>query len=354
MIHHTIFYRANIPAWQTMISTRDAKRRSKREEDRRRRQLEKLPSPNLLWAPQISDRTPLSDHWFQSPCYANHLDDLQKFGAFAHLPRDFFISLEEKDRKTTCNIPPSHGDYRVMSNAQWQSSDEHRVAQEYLEKHKIMPDFFSSIPNSINFCVLHSDDSIHLRNFWNSPHFGNIVDLNHLVSMPKVFINADEGLYTLYIVSPDFPFRTRADDGFMLHGVFANLTCDARVDRNTVVVPYIPPLPTEDAGAYRVLYLLYRQKAQISIPPVSYDWDLEQRRNFRLHIQKPIRFIEENISTAPASIRFLHTFWDIHVQDFYKAQSIKEPLYIPEDTYTELLQYGVRRNPAVIQRRPGP
>uniref|UniRef100_A0A0A9VXM5 Putative odorant-binding protein A5 n=1 Tax=Lygus hesperus TaxID=30085 RepID=A0A0A9VXM5_LYGHE len=118
--------------------------------------------------------------------------------------------------------------------------------------------------------------------------------------------------YTLLIICPDYPYRCptyvdheQPDRGFFIHFMVANLPSaaidssplhysnDEQHKRNTlsssstrcayqvhhtrdlakkgdVVIPYIPPLPTEDAGTSRILCVLYAQThGKVHITPLS-------------------------------------------------------------------------------------
>ena len=335
--------RASIPNWRTLVSSRDIRRRDKREEDRRRRQLEKLPCPALHWAP-VNAKATLSDHWFQECWYSDGLDDVKKLLASEHSSRDFFLRIDHRICGNEKGTHPPEGDYRLMTRAQWNSSKERTLALRYLRKHRILPEYFPMVRNNTNFSVTHIGDNITCSNFWLSPHFGNIVDIKDLQNEPKIFLPHDEEYYCLYVISPDYPYRSSSNNGFLLHGLYCNLhgqsiefPCN---NASNIVVPYTPPLPTEYAGAYRFLYILYRQKRFIGLSNQGLIWNLKRRKNFMNLKHDSLRHVEECLDSYPSAIRFLQTLWDIQVADYYLKNQIVEPCYIPKDTYAEVLSYS--------------
>jgi len=334
-----------IQNWRTLVTSKDLRSRERKEEDRKRRQLEKLPDPTLMWAPTyMKNKELLCDHWFQPPVYSDHLDTPHNFISPERASRDFFFVLDHRAfEENNCPSIP-HTDYRQLSNEDWLVSKERKVALQYLRKHKIYPCYFKRIKNDVNFTAVHGALGPNSENFWMSPHFGNFVELGNLQERPAICIPSDGNVYSLYIVSPDYPFRTHADSGFLLHALYINLqgkeSTHVDISDESTIVPYIPPLPTEDAGMYRFMYILLKQEQRIIPHEKKTPWALSERRNFFLHSSSLLSAIEESVHSHPSSIRFLHTVWDFHVQAFYERSGEAEPRYIPDDSYAELLNYA--------------
>ncbi|KNH06201.1 hypothetical protein XU18_2957 [Perkinsela sp. CCAP 1560/4] len=341
----TVSLRMGIVNWRNLVTSKELRGREKKEEDRKRRQLEKLPKPELRWAPQYNkDKFLLCDHWYQTPVFADALDTPLNFNSTTKTPRDFFLVMDHRSYEKSNTPPQPTSDYRQLNNEQWECSNLRTISLQYLRKHKIYPSFFKRVYNKVNFSALHGMSKVDLTNFWLSPHFGNFVELSHLQKNPVIFLPDDGHLYALYIISPDYPYRLHADPGFMLHAIYINMKGgeDNQPDlsQENIVAPYVPPLPTEDAGTYRFLYILFKQTKYIDKQGTSCAWDISQRRNFVLHDRPGLRNIEDHIDPSPSAIRFLNTLWDIQVQEFYEKCGVKEPLYLPADSYAEVLSYS--------------
>lgn len=245
-------------------------------------------------------------------------------------------------------------------------------------------------------------------------------------------ISQDNVYYTLLMVSPDYPYRLpfyedkREERGFFLHYMVTNLTptamhktlssCPSSPETNVdekndrvlsdsssplpwkgdVVVSYVPPLPTEDAGTTRHLCVLYRQTQKVALrSPLSpssdgcrhtLEWEhqcfpLALRSNFRLHdpsralpkmkqgtvllhdfqkegmsntgkaaIEEASTRIDgglddliavENalVSSVPVAITFFQTKWDIQVQEYYQKIDHPEPAAPVDEMVEALLEF---------------
>ena len=336
-----------VPGWRTMSSTLETRTREKREEDRKKRQLEKLPCPELLWSPQYGlQKTVLCDHWFQPRQYSDALDTPHLFHSPHHVPHTFFMRVSMSDFRRTSYPEIPQKDYRGFTSEQWNESEEKKLAPQYLRKHGIVPEFFPCVENDVNFSVLHEEVADHpgRSTFWRSPHFGNYIEAKHLQQPARIYLPKDGNLYALLIVSPDYPFRTKSDTGFLLHGLQYNLRGEGinRPCVGSTTLPYLPPLPTEDAGTYRVLYVLFRQTKELNIRPLPTDEKelFALRRDFRLHAKHNSFFDEDGLAEFPSAIRMLCTVWDLNIARWYERVGIPEPSYIPEDTYAEILSYA--------------
>lgn len=486
----------HLPGWKTKVCTKDARTRQQREEDRKVRQLEKLPPVEALHDFQYPyEKTILSDYMFQYPLFENELDTPHLF----HLtpPPNFFLYWNVSDFERT-NYPsvPQEDHRLLLPSSTCKKWEEHRIRSlRYLEKHQIIPNFFTHVDLKVNLSVVFSKtsssrscSSVHQakkkalvsptgcssgftpptnrltrRNFWFTAHCGNYIELKELQHPPTLFLNnylsgsyckektanfprcggsvqksADVPLtaavtndshqyYTFLMVSPDYPYRLpsyedkREKRGFFLHYMVANLSSpelqkdvfspsslppSAQKEKRMplfpsqlhnwvgdVVVPYAPPLPTEDAGTTRHLCVLYRQREKACVTnvlspssrdcPRTQEWEnkyfpLALRSNFRLYdpsrSQKsrhlPINSEEDQklpnvnrresqketpsasnglgdmnavekslLSSVPDALTFFQTKWDIQVQEYYERICHPEPAAPIDETVEALLEF---------------
>eukprot|EP00760_Papus_ankaliazontas_P029146 PhM_4_TR4148/c1_g1_i1/m.22015 len=356
-----------VPGWRESTSTLDMRTREKREEDRKRRQLEKLPKPELLWTPQnVINKTTLCDAWYQPVVYENELDTPRLFNQQETTPSDFFLFVDAAAFSRTAYPELPVADIRGLDAAAWAASPERQAGREYMTKHGIVPTMFRGVADDVNINLSFAgsvDAARELRSFWLSPHFGNFIELKELQKAPTIAAlheqtnnnnNNNNKLYSLFVVCPDYPYRVKPEPGFFLHYVVANISATSPGD---VVVPYVPPLPTEDAGAFRVMYVLMEQTEAVetSTPSSSSSlatFDFESRRRFRLHddVMSRRQNVKDQGAAAalaavegaladrdPCAVRFLHTIWDIQVQEWYLANNLEEPTYVPDDAAAEVL-----------------
>jgi hypothetical protein len=383
----------HLPGWKTSNSTRDQRTREKREEDRKARQIEKLPKPEALHDYQYPyEKTVLADQLFQTPVFENELDTPELFHCTP--PANFFLYWNHSsfDRTNYPAVPKV--DHRLLapddSNKDWAA---HRaVASKYLTKHGITPCFVPHVSHAVNLSVVFngtfdrrlrrdSDDpslpapprprveSLEPRNFWFTAHCGNFIELFELQDAPTVFLQAPQGdsnetLYTLMIASPDYPYATApniSSAGFFLNYVVSNLkpggTSAAVGD---VVVPYVHPLPTEDGGTVRVMCMLFKQKTRVegirSLDPdeLRSAFPHSSRSQYRLHqyLANPslgdgvsgyfkLPAVEHSLDGQhPSAVTFFRTSWDIQVQEYYEAAGILEPAYQTDEELEAILQYN--------------
>ncbi|KAG5470993.1 hypothetical protein CUR178_02300 [Leishmania enriettii] len=258
-------------------------------------------------------------------------------------------------------------------------------------------------------------------NFWFTAHCGNYMELTDVQQPPSIFFfeeapvaasepgKADEvagvaltepskaavNYYTFVMLSPDYPYRVplsqdrqRADCGFFLNYMVANLPAPRAVptvngevvdteglqSQGDAVVPYVAPLPTEDAGTTRHLCLLFRQTGHVpNVKPMTvteepHDFSLAQRSNYRLHSglakrtnpQMPssgltaclasLRAVEGAISADPSAVTFFTTKWDIQVQEYYEKVGLPEPAAPFDEEIVSLLEFHAMR-PANLRVR---
>lgn len=390
-----------------MVSTRDARSREKREEDRKFRQIEKLPKPEALHDFQYPyEKTVLSDHMFQAPVFENELDTPHLFHSVP--PPDFFLYWNHSQFNRT-NYPQVPAvDHRVLrpddSSEAWVA---HRgVCAKYIQKHELTP-FFPHVAHSANLSVVFTatfdprlrrdaDDptlalpppppptELNARNFWSTAHSGNYIELFEVQDAPSVFFHVPTGsndgdLYTLVMASPDFPYRTAPDianRGFFLNYVVANLTAttDGTLGKGKgdVVVSYVPPLPTEDAGTTRHMCMLYKQSKRVDcIRLLSPQEEMSalphtSRSNYRMHqysssaelsAQVPDFFRLPAVEAAlegphPSALTFFQTKWDIHVQEYYDRIQMPEPRYQMGEEIEAILDFNARSSESLrVQSR---
>ncbi|CCW62827.1 unnamed protein product [Phytomonas sp. EM1] len=397
-----------------MTSTKDTRTREQREADRKARQIGKLPRPEALHDFQYPyEKTILSDYMFQYPVYENELDTPSLFNLAP--PPDFFLYWNSKDFERTAYPPVPEQDHRLLiPSAKNEAWTEHSVrVRKYLRKHEISPNFVPVIRANVNLSVVFPgrylvravldeetgqlppppppESTLTRQNFPFTAHCGNFIELCELQQPPSIFFVEEnrEGavdppsFYTLVIVSPDYPYRVpgyvnrhRPEDGFFLHYMIANLPggneggAIARCPRHDrvlnaadlrkegeVVIPYVPPLPTEDAGTTRHLCLLYKQTRKVRVHPLSAEeeashFPLAVRSQFRLHdpdartrrVGVPaclasLRVVEDAIPPEPSAVSFFQTAWDIQVQEFYEKLHLPEPALPFDEEIEALLEF---------------
>jgi hypothetical protein len=346
------------PGWQRRLSTKDSRTREQREAERKIRQLEKLPKPEALHDFEYPvDKTLLCDQWFQPPVYDSELDTPALYQMTS--PSDFFVYWNATDFDRTAYPPLPPRDLRTVDpgTAEWTARV--TTAREYLKKHEIVPQLFANVgfSRNINFVFGSANDrsgevvpasTLTADSFWMSAHFGNYIELKELQRPPTIAFHdgavqgADAAYYTMFIASPDYPFRPAPNRGFFLHSVVSNLKLSSQGgSAGDIVVDYVPPLPTEDAGAARVLCMLFRQTRKIDFNfGASTPLTFGERSNYRQHAApltegahscSALHQVEAEITTVPDALRFFTTVWDIQVQEYYESQNLPEPRYWPPD-----------------------
>jgi hypothetical protein len=102
-LHHHQKRFINLPGWQTGTSTRDQRTREQRDQDRRMRQLEKLPRPEVLHDFQYPfEKRVLCDQFFQPPVYATELDTPALFNLYHFFFFLFFFVVIMESTSSTC------------------------------------------------------------------------------------------------------------------------------------------------------------------------------------------------------------------------------------------------------------
>lgn len=392
----------HLPGWKNKVATKDVRTREQRDADRKLRQLEKLPPVEALPDFQYPyEKTLLTDYMFQYPLYENELDTPHLF----HLtpPPNFFLYWNVTDFDRTAYPAVPEEDHRLLQpslqSPAWMA---HRTrALRYLRKHEILPAFLPRVPFTTNLSVVFpgsyatrsrvppeqrqaaaaagSSSAVRemtKRNFWFTAHCGNYIELTDVQLAPTIFIvpsEEDQQLakdgtpcyYTLLMVSPDYPYRLppaedrSASRGFFIHHMVGNLTATTSAAmagqepwRGEVIVPYTPPLPTEDAGTTRHVCLLYRQQQKVDFTghaKDAEDWEskhfpLALRSNFRLHSDSDrnsnalgdLSALESVLLDDPLTATFFQTKWDIQVQEYYEKVGHPEPA-APIDEHVEAL-----------------
>lgn len=405
----------HMPGWKTKSSTKDIRSREQRESDRKARQIEKLPRPEALHDFQYPyEKTVLADHMFQYPVYADELDTPSLFNVTP--PPDFFLHWNVSDFERTAYPAVPSLDHRLLvpseGSPRWM---EHQAtAAQYLRKHEVSPQVVPAVRGDANLSVVFAgqyqtrarldeetgelpppppeETELTKRNFWFTAHCGNYMDLCELQQPPSIFfVESAEAaaaapeagnLYTLVIMSPDYPYRVpayvnraNANDGFFVNYMVANLpggtvpavpvvpgTGASIAKKGDVVLPYVAPLPTEDAGTTRHVCLLYRQSAKVPVAPLTPEMEaqhfgLVERSQFRLHDPAradgtgaslpaclvPLRAVERALPQEASAATFFQTKWDIQVQEYYEKVDLPEPAAPVDEEIQALLEFHARR-----------
>ncbi|PWU97051.1 hypothetical protein C4B63_17g241 [Trypanosoma cruzi] len=403
----------HMPGWKTKVSTRDARTREQREADRKARQIEKLPRPQALHDFQYPyEKTVLSDTMFQYPVYENELDTPHLFNIVP--PPDFFIYWNASDFERTSYPPLPDEDHRLLvPRADLLAWKNHRQRSlKYLRKHEVLPRYLPHVHQDVNLSVVFPGtyatrarkceetgeslpppppvSELTPRNFWMTAHCGNYIELTELQHPPSIFFfEEEEGerkesasgaeFYTLIIASPDFPYRVppesdgRKEKGFFLNYMVANLpgggngphapvakgvVVDTRGadKKGDVVMPYVPPLPTEDAGTTRHLCMLFKQSDYASSLTTVMDETEESfiaRSDFRIHAphregfsvtaNTTLREVDAVLPPDPCAVTFFLTKWDIQVQEFYESRGLPEPAAPPDEEIEAILAFHAKK-----------
>jgi len=103
------------------------------------------------------------------------------------------------------------------------------------------------------------------KTYSNTSLLGNYIEAKTTEQAPKVsFEGEKDALYTLVMLTPDYPFRLIPDKGSFIHWMVANIPGEsADASKGNTICSYIPPLPTECAGTFRYIFLLYKQSGKI-------------------------------------------------------------------------------------------
>lgn len=403
----------HIPGWKTKVSTKDARTREQREADRKTRQIEKLPRPQALHDFQYPyEKTVLSDFMFQYVVYENELDTPHLFNITP--PPDFFLYWNVSDFERTSYPPLPDEDHRLLvpraDSSLWKNH--RRRSLKYLRKHEVQPNYLPHVRQEVNLSVVFPGTyatrarrceetgealpppppvtELNKRNFWMTAHCGNYIELTDVQHAPSIFFFSEgdgdrEGKaagtewYTLIIASPDYPYRVpadvdgRSDKGFFLNYMVVNLPGSGNsapllvandvvvstlgVDKKgDVVVPYIAPLPTEDAGTTRHLCMLFKQHDRVSsVAPLLDDTEecFIARCSYRLHAphregippatEATLREVDALLMIDPSAVTFFQTKWDIQVQEFYESRGILEPAAPPDEEIEAILAYHAKK-----------
>lgn len=136
--------------------------------------------------------------------------------------------------------------------------------------------------------------------------------------------------------------------------VVSTLGVDKKGD---VVMPYIAPLPTEDAGTTRHLCMLFKQQGRVSsVAPLLDDTGdcFVARSNYRLHAPHregippataaTLREVDALLMSEPSAVTFFQTKWDIQVQEFYESRGMLEPAAPPDEEIEAILAYHSKKS----------
>ena len=280
------------------------------------------------------------------------------------------VSLSHKDLSRTRYPSVPTVDSRTLSNFEWRKYDRQERIRQYLQKHRIFslyPDINCNLNMNINYGSSNSK-----RFYWDSVYTGNVIEIKKMISQPKVIIPDDnlddpEALYTLMMHTPDYPFRAEPDADHSVHWVVSNIKIlpdreccvSGSNSKALTVVPYLQPLPSEDAGLLRYVFSLFKQTGPVTLPESDrLDKDRkgaylrEGRSNYALHsslVKTPttpfasaMSQVEKHITASPAALSFSHVGFDYEVMDWYNANEIPEPMYTPSDIIDDLSNFRIK------------
>lgn len=374
------------------------------------------------------EKTVLSDSMFEYPVYESELDTPHLFNLTPPPDFFVYWNVTQFERTAYPQVPTEDHRALVPSVKSPQWLEHRARLLRYLQKHEICPAYVPHVKADVNLSVvfpgqyntrarLTDDDgepiptpapetTLTPRNFWFTAHCGNYIELTDVQQPPSIFFaeqndavsatsadaaaaavesnSAAPNYYTLLILSPDYPYRVplshdrqHADKGFFLNYMVANLpapsaaqvrgavvdTSSLRCDGD-VVIPYVAPLPTEDAGTTRHLCLLFKQVSHVanvrSLSPKDEQthFPLAVRSNFRLHNAPEVsgtttagppaclaalRAVEDAIAADPSAATFFTTKWDIQVQEYYEKVGLPEPAAPVDEEVEALLEYHAMR-----------
>jgi hypothetical protein len=398
----------HMPGWKTKQSTKDVRTREQREVDRKARQIEKLPRPEALHDFQYPyEKTVLADHMFQPPVFETALDTPHLY--HPTVPSDFFLywNCSDFERTDYPTVPtddhrsliPTRADERVdelPTPASSSPSAKHKwinhraLLAKYLAKHQVSPHYFPHVSHEANLSVTFAGtyggwrsrrdadtgsplpppapvSALGKRNFWFTSHAGNYIELCELQEEPSIFFTTppedDGSLYTLVMASPDYPYRTSpmindhsGHGGFFLHYMVANLKGGQDMARRVgdVVVPYAPPLPTEDGGSTRHMCVLFKQNRHVpNIKPLSgkvaeTSFTFQDRCQFVLHADRStahasissLKDVERSLPADPVAVTMFQTTWDIQVQEYYEKVGQPEPAFQLDEELEAILRFN--------------
>ncbi|CUG88818.1 Hypothetical protein, putative [Bodo saltans] len=399
----------HMPGWKSKQSTKDVRTREQREVDRKARQIEKLPRPEALHDFQYPyEKTVLADHMFQPPVFESTLDTPHLY--HPTVPSDFFLywNCADFDRTDYPEVPkhdhrlliPTRADELIVDDVQSSSSpsllskkqwiDHRALLAKYLAKHQVSPTYFPYVSQEANLSVTFAGTyggwrsrrdvetgaplpppapvtALSKRNFWFTSQAGNYIELCELQEEPSIFFTTpagDDSLYTLVIASPDYPYRTSplindqsGQGGFFLHYMVANLKGGQDLSRKIgeVVVPYVPPLPTEDGGSTRHMCILFKQNRQVpNIKPLvgkaaEESFTFQDRCHFVLHGDHrsgahgsiaSLKDVERSLPADPVAVTMFQTTWDIQVQEFYEKIGQPEPAFQLDSELEAILRFN--------------
>jgi hypothetical protein len=106
---------------------------------------------------------------------------------------------------------------------------------------------------------------------------GNYLEAEVVKHKPTINYQVDskDDFYTLVMLTPDYPFRLVPDQGGFINWMVTNIPGND-VNAGEELVSYLPPLPTEHAGTFRYIFMLYKQPKKLSFS--EFNENLKQGR----------------------------------------------------------------------------
>lgn len=283
------------------------------------------------------------------------------------LQNRYFLRLDMTKFGQKVLPPVPDIDFRKLSNADWIIKYKRPALITTLtEKLELYPDLFEEsagfIENfqaglHINLNVMFGDQS-----YYSSALMGNFIQVSDTLNMPVVEYPADgispDSLFTLVMLTPDHPFRLDPYPEPFVHWMISNIPGN-EVSKGETVTEYLPPLPTEYAGTFRYVFMLFKQDSHIDVNTLKTQEIVEEEEEEEQEVEEGEEqdgSVEENADmrrrrflynmlhnsflqsgALPSAISSFRTEYDFCVTEAYQRMGIDEPFYIPADLATKIL-----------------
>eukprot|EP00761_Pharyngomonas_kirbyi_P011839 gb/GECH01011865.1/.p1 GENE.gb/GECH01011865.1/~~gb/GECH01011865.1/.p1 ORF type:complete len:371 (+),score=73.92 gb/GECH01011865.1/:1-1113(+) len=250
---------------------------------------------------------------------------------FEHnIPHDYVLTFDIHSVTERRTPPVPESDFTKYDNKTWKKNGRRQRTLELFEAVELYPDlfperdlflpeFFNSL--NVNLRVSYGND------FYDNVLLGNFLEAPQTLNPPSVEFPIDEepenSKYTMVMVTPDYPFRLDSDEAPMIHWMISNIPGND-IKKGDTLVDYMPPLPSEYAGTFRYVFLLYRQPESMELNTQVNS--LNDRRNFSIH-----QLADQFHLGLPVGMSFFRTEYDFCVTEKYRELNVKEPYYIPPD-----------------------
>eukprot|EP01120_Amphizonella_sp_Union-15-10_P014215 TRINITY_DN681_c0_g2_i1.p1 TRINITY_DN681_c0_g2~~TRINITY_DN681_c0_g2_i1.p1 ORF type:complete len:304 (-),score=51.94 TRINITY_DN681_c0_g2_i1:83-994(-) len=217
--------------------------------------------------------------------------------------------------------PTLRADIRKLTNKQWRNYEGQQLTRLGAEYHGIFDDLIHTFVPRINLIVEWKK-----HNRW--VYAGNALTPTQTAEKPDVYyeISVNPGLWSLFMVDPDFPARQDSSSRSLLHWLIVNIP-GGSVSHGDTLVDYLPPIPLKRSGVHRYAFVLAQQKSPIhhgdDLPRVPHD-KLEGRSKFDLE-----GFLKHR-DMIPKGLCFFQACWDENVGKVYQEVfGTLEPVFTP-------------------------